>query len=85
MDWVLQGKDSAAVEWAADSEACSHQHDTAEDSDAYKIAMDLLDRCQITYMRVDSKHEFLALHDLTAKEASSLSSDAASFQLRRDI
>ena len=44
--------------------------------------MDLMDRCQITYMTVDSKHEFLARH-LTAKEASSLSSDAASFAIER--
>ena len=75
---TLRERLSAAVEWAA--EARRHQHDTTED--AYKAAMDLMDRCQITYMTVDSKHEFLARH-LTAKEASSLSSDAASFAIEK--
>ena len=67
---------STAVEWAA--EARGHQHNSTKD--AYNTAMDLLDRCQITYMKVDSKHDFL-VHHLTAKEASSLSSDAASFAI----
>ena len=75
---ILRERLSAAVEWA--TEARCHQHDTT--MDAYKTAMDLLDRCQITYMTVDSKHEFLA-HHLTAKEASSLSSDAASFAIEK--
>ena len=75
---ILRERLSAAVEWAA--EARHHQHNTTED--AYKTAMDLLDRCQITYMTVDSKHEFLA-HHLAAKEASSLSSDAASFAIEK--
>ena len=75
---ILRERLSAAVEWAA--EARRHQHNTTED--AYKTAMDLLDRCQIMYMTVDSKHEFL-VHHLIAKEASSLPSDAASFAIEK--
>jgi hypothetical protein len=75
---TLRERLSAAIEWAA--KARGFQHNTTED--AYETAMDLLDRCQITYTTVDSKHEFLTRHlPVTAKEASSLASDAASLAI----
>lgn len=70
---------SVAVEWA--TAARLHKHESAQD--AYLMAMDLLDRCQITYLTVDLKHEFLSRH-FTTKEAASLSSDAASFAMEED-
>jgi tetratricopeptide (TPR) repeat protein len=70
---------SVAVEWA--TAARLNQHYSTQD--AYMIAMDLFDRCQITYMTVDSKHEFLTRH-FTVQEATTLSSDAASFAIEED-
>jgi hypothetical protein len=67
---------SVAVEWAAAARINGH----ASTHNAYMTAMDLFDQCQITCTTVDSKYEFFTSH-FTAQEASSLSSNAASFAI----